>query len=309
MDYMMLGEHLPSVSRLAIGCMRLGHKTAQEVATILSVAQEVEINFYDHADVYASGDSERQFAQGRNLARIPREKLILQSKCGLQDVQTDYHFDSSKKQILTSLEGSLQRLQTDYLDVLLLHRPDTLIEPEEVAEAFYQLQKEGKVRFFGVSNFNPSQIELLQSYLSQPLIVNQLEFGPAHTLMVDAGLNVNSKNPLGIVYDGGVLDYCRLKKITVQAWSPFQIDLKQGTFMEHSAYQELTETLGQLAVEKQVSIEAVTLAWILRHPAMIQPIIGTTNPKRLEKMVLAGDVSLSRKEWYRIYKSAGNPLP
>ena len=200
-------------------------------------------------------------------------------------------------------------MQTDYLDVLLLHRPDALAEPEEVAEAFSQLHQAGKVRYFGVSNQNPYQIELLQKSVEQPLIANQLQFGPAHTPMLDAGLNANMLNPLAIVRDGSVLDYCRLHHITIQPWSPFQVDLNQGLFMEHPKYAQLTETLHAFASDYQVSFEALVLAWILRHPAQMQPIVGSMNPQRIRSMVAAFDIELSRADWYKIYKSAGNPLP
>lgn len=267
------------------------------------------INFFDHSDVYAGGQSEAKFAQALRSAKIPRDQVLIQSKCGLRDVHTNYHFDFSKDYIISSVEGSLERLQTDYLDVLLLHRPDALVEPEEVAEAFSQLHQAGKVRYFGVSNQNPYQIELLQKSVEQPLIANQLQFGPAHTPMLDAGLNANMLNPLAIVRDGSVLDYCRLHHITIQPWSPFQVDLNQGLFMEHPKYTQLTETLHAFASDYQVSFEALVLAWILRHPAQMQPIVGSMNPQRIRSMVAAFDIELSRADWYKIYKSAGNPLP
>ena len=267
------------------------------------------INFFDHSDVYAGGQSEAKFAQALRSAKIPRERVLIQSKCGLRDVHTNYHFDFSKDYIIRSVESSLERLQTDYLDVLLLHRPDALVEPEEVAEAFSQLHQAGKVRYFGVSNQNPYQIELLQKSVEQPLIANQLQFGPAHTPMLDAGLNANMLNPLAIVRDGSVLDYCRLHHITIQPWSPFQVDLNQGLFMEHPKYAQLTETLHAFTSDYQVSFEALVLAWILRHPAQMQPIVGTMNPQRIRSMVAAFDIELSRADWYKIYKSAGNPLP
>jgi len=227
------------------------------------------------------------FAQALRSAKIPRDRVLIQSKCGLRDVHTNYHFDFSKDYIISSVEGSLERLQTDYLDVLLLHRPDALVEPEEVAEAFSQLHQAGKVRYFGVSNQNPYQIELLQKSAEQPLIANQLQFGPAHTPMLDAGLNANMLNPLAIVRDGSVLDYCRLHHITIQPWSPFQVDLNQGLFMKHPKYAQLTETLHAFASDYQVSFEALVLAWILRHPAQMQPIVGSMNPQRIRSMVAA----------------------
>ena len=309
MKYMTVGNELKEASQLILGCMRLAEHDSKEVVSVLETAVEVGINFFDHSDVYAGGQSEAKFAQALRSAKIPRDRVLIQSKCGLRDVHTNYHFDFSKDYIISSVEGSLERLQTDYLDVLLLHRPDALVEPEEVAEAFSQLHQAGKVRHFGVSNQNPYQIELLQKSVEQPLIANQLQFGPAHTPMLDAGLNANMLNPLAIVRDGSVLDYCRLHHITIQPWSPFQVDLNQGLFMEHPKYAPLTETLHAFASDYQVSFEALVLAWILRHPAQMQPIVGSMNPQRIRSMVAAFDIELSRADWYKIYKSAGNPLP
>lgn len=309
MKYMTVGNELEGASQLILGCMRLAEHDPKEVVSVLETAVEVGINFFDHSDVYAGGQSEAKFAHALRSAKIPRDQVLIQSKCGLRDVHTNYHFDFSKDYIISSVEGSLERLQTDYLDVLLLHRPDALVEPEEVAEAFSQLHQAGKVRYFGVSNQNPYQIELLQKSVEQPLIANQLQFGPAHTPMLDAGLNANMLNPLAIVRDGNVLDYCRLHHITIQPWSPFQVDLNQGLFMDHPKYAQLTETLHAFASDYQVSFEALVLAWILRHPAQMQPIVGSMNPQRIRSMVAAFDMELSRADWYKIYKSAGNPLP
>lgn len=309
MKYIEIGKKLTEVSQLALGCMRMRRYSLEEVTRVLSSAQDIGINFFDHADVYGHGESEVRFAQGIRAANISRDKIFIQSKCGIQRENGDYYFDFSKEHILQAVEGSLKRLETDYLDVLLLHRPDALVEPEEVAEAFEQLYREGKVLNFGVSNHNTNQIELLQKFCQQPLVINQLEFGPAHTPMLDAGLNVNAQNERGIVRDGGILDYCRLHEITVQPWSPFQVDLVEGLFMNHPKYQELTATITRLAEEYHVPFEALVIAWIIRHPANMQPIIGSMNPKRIEAMAAAFDIELSRQEWYQVYKSAGNPLP
>lgn len=292
-------------SRLALGCMRLADLDGAASREVLRTSLDLGINFFDHADIYGKGESERRFANAIAELGIKREHLIIQSKCGIRSG----FFDFSKDHILSSVDGILDRLHTDYLDILALHRPDTLMEPEEVAEAFYQLRKSGKVRHFGVSNQNPYQMELLQSYLHQPLVVNQLQLSPAHTPMIDSGFNVNMLNPLGINRDGGVLDYCRLKKVTIQTWSPFQVDLNKGIFFNHPDYTELTAVLEHYADRFGVSREAVVVAWILRHPAQMQVLIGSMNPDRIAKMLQSKDVDLSREDWYAIYRSAGNNLP
>lgn len=292
-------------SRLALGCMRMAGLDVAAAKEVLGTSLNLGINFFDHADIYGKGESERRFADAMAELGIQRDKLIIQSKCGIRPG----FFDFSKNHILSSVEGILERLNTDYLDILALHRPDALMEPEEVAEAFYQLHKAGKVRHFGVSNQNPYQMELLQSYLDQPLAVNQLQLSPAHTPMIDSGLNVNMLNGAGINRDGGVLDYCRLKKVTIQAWSPFQVDLAKGIFFNHPDYRELTETIDQYAQQYGVSREAVVVAWILRHPAQMQVLIGSMNPERIANMLQSKYVDLSRQDWYAIYRSAGNSLP
>lgn len=300
-----LGNTELEVSRLALGCMRMAAITREEAAKVLDASLQAGITFFDHADIYGGGESELRFAQAMADAGIKREELVLQSKCGIRKG----YFDFSKEHILESVDGILSRLGTDYLDVLALHRPDALMEAEEVAEAFCLLKAAGKVRHFGVSNQNPYQMELLQSYLEEPLVVNQLQLSPAHTPMIDAGLHVNMHESGAVVRDGGVLDYCQLKKITVQAWSPFQVDLGQGLLMTHPDYTELTKTLQGYADQYGVTLEAIVVAWILRHPAKIQTIIGSMNPDRIAAMAVAEQVQLSRPEWYDIYRSAGNTLP
>lgn len=292
-------------SRVSLGCMRMAGLDVAAAKEVLSTSLDLGINFFDHADIYGKGESERRFAGAMAELGLKREDLIIQSKCGIRPG----FFDFSKEHIVTSVDGILERLNTDYLDILALHRPDALMEPEEVAEAFYQLHKAGKVRHFGVSNQKPYQMELLQSYLDQPLAVNQLQLSPAHTPMIDSGLNVNMLNGAGINRDGGVLDYCRLKKVTIQAWSPFQVDLAKGIFFNHPDYADLTATLDTYAKQYGVSREAVVVAWILRHPAKMQVLIGSMNPDRLAKMMQSQNLELSREDWYTIYRSAGNSLP
>lgn len=305
MNFMSVGTTGIEASRLVLGCMRMSELSVAEAADVLRAAQASGINFYDHADIYGGGKSETVFAQAAKAAGLKRDELFLQSKVGIRKG----FFDFSKEHIVSSVEGILDRLETDHLDFLLLHRPDTLVEPEEVAAAFEHLEQSGKVKYFGVSNQNPMQIELLQKYVPMKLQANQLQFGPAHTPMVDAGFNVNMFDEAGLNRDGSILDYSRLKEMTIQPWSPFQVDLSQGLFIKHPAYQELTAKLQAYADERGVTLEAIVMAWILRHPAMMQPIVGSMNPERITKMCEGTTVELSRQEWYDIYLSAGNSLP
>ena len=207
------------------------------------------------------------------------------------------------------MDNSLRRLHTDYLDALLLHRPDTLMEPEEVAEAFDRLEAQGKVLHFGVSNQNPGQMELLRRAVRQPLLFNQLQFGPMHTGMIDSGLNVNMTNPPSVDHDGGLLEYCRLNGVTIQPWSPYQYGFFEGVYLDNPQFPALNQALGELAAQKGVSAQALVIAWILRHPAGMQPIVGTTKPERLKDIAAAYDVELTRPEWYAIYRAAGNVMP
>lgn len=292
-------------SRIALGCMRMAGLDIKEAEKVIATSLEEGINFIDHADIYGGGQSEERFRDAVKNLGLAREKLILQSKCGIQRG----YFDFSKEHILTSVDGILSRLGTDYLDFMVLHRPDILIEPEEVAEAFTQLKKAGKVKHFGVSNQNRYQMELLQSYLTEPLAVNQLQLSPAHTPMFDFGVNVNMKNEAATNRDSGIVDYCRLNKVTIQAWSPFQIDLGKGLFSGNPGYTTLNATISKYALQYGVSDEAIVIAWILRHPAKMQAIIGSMNPDRIRKIAQAEKVTLTRPEWYDIYISAGNVLP
>lgn len=300
-----LGKTGLGVSRIALGCMRMASLDDKAAQAVVETALEQGITFFDHADIYGGGASERRFAMAMKGLKVDREAIMLQSKCGIRKG----YFDFSKEHIVASVDAILSCLETDYLDVLALHRPDALMEPEEVAEAFSELKAAGKVRYFGVSNQNTYQIELLQSYLSEPLVVNQLQLSPVHTPLIDAGLHVNMKEAAAIVRDGSVLDYCRLKKMTIQAWSPFLIDLQKGTFMNHPDYGRLNQTISRLADQYHVSREAIVVAWIMRHPAKIQTVVGSMNPARLEKIAEAEKIVLTRAEWYEIYTSAGNSLP
>ncbi|HGD2118286.1 TPA: aldo/keto reductase family oxidoreductase [Streptococcus agalactiae] len=300
-----IGQTGIKATRIALGCMRMSDLKGKQAEEVVGTALDLGINFFDHADIYGGGLSELRFRDAIKHLNVNRDKMIIQSKCGIREG----YFDFSKEYILSSVDGILERLGTEYLDFLILHRPDVLVEPEEVAEAFTKLRAEGKVKHFGVSNQNRFQMELLQSYLDEPLAVNQLQLSPAHTPMFDAGLNVNMLNKASIEHDDGIVDYCRLKRVTIQAWSPFQIDLSRGLFVNHPDYKELNETIAKLAKNYNVSSEAIVIAWILRHPAKMQAIVGSMNPSRLKAIDKANDIALTRKEWYDIYRSAGNILP
>ncbi|HEN8903587.1 TPA: aldo/keto reductase family oxidoreductase [Streptococcus agalactiae] len=300
-----IGQTGIQATRIALGCMRMSDLEGKQAEEVVGTALDLGINFFDHADIYGGGLSELRFRDAIKHLNVNRDKMIIQSKCGIREG----YFDFSKEYILSSVDGILERLRTEYLDFLILHRPDVLVEPEEVAEAFTKLRAEGKVKHFGVSNQNRFQMELLQSYLDEPLAVNQLQLSPAHTPMFDAGLNVNMLNKASIEHDDGIVDYCRLKRVTIQAWSPFQIDLSRGLFVNHPDYKELNETIAKLAKNYNVSSEAIVIAWILRHPAQIQAIVGSMNPSRLKAIDKANDIALTREEWYDIYRSAGNILP
>jgi predicted oxidoreductase len=305
MKYLNIANTGMQASEIALGCMRIAKMSDKEIDTLVQTALDNGINFFDHADIYGGGKAESRFAEALDWSSDLRERIILQTKCGIRKGM----FDFSKEHILASVDGSLQRLQTDYLDVLLLHRPDTLVEPEEVADAFSELEQSGKVRYFGVSNQHPMQIALLQRFVKQPLLFNQLQFSITNTGMIDAGLNVNMENAASIDHDGGILDYCRLHNITIQPWSPFQYGFFEGVFVGNEKFPELNTVLDALAEKHGISPSAMAIAWILRHPAHMQPIIGTTNPQRLHEICAASAITLSRVEWYEIYRAAGNTLP
>ncbi len=300
----MLGGLLP-VSAVAMGCMRLTN-AGQTPDKVLGTALELGIDFFDHADIYGGGQCEAIF--GEWLAPQPsmRERITIQTKCGIRKGCYDF----SKQHILEAVEGSLQRLRTDYVDVLLLHRPDTLMEPEEVAAAFDELERSGKVRYFGVSNHNPMQIELLKTAVRQPLVANQLQFSLPECGLVTAGLNVNMKNDESVMHDGSALEYLRLKGITLQAWSPFQGGFFRGPFVgDREKHPALNAALDETAQKYGVSPTAVAAAWVLRHPANIQLISGSVSPARMREIAAGAAIELTREDWYALYRAAGFRLP
>jgi len=300
-----IGDSGLLASEISVGCMRIAGMSKQEVDKLLNTALDVGIDFFDHADVYGGGKSEEVFAGAISRSSSTREKIFLQSKCGIRSGM----FDFSRQHILSAVDGSLSRLQTDYLDVLLLHRPDTLMEPEEIADAFSQLYQSGKVRHFGVSNMNPGQIELLRRFVDQKIIANQLQLSLTNTGMIDSGINVNMQINRSIDRDGGILEYCRLHRITIQPWSPFQHGFFEGVFLENDKFPELNRTINELAEDKGVTNTAIAIAWLLRHPAKMQPIVGTTNAGRLRDIAQASTIDMTRREWYALYLAAGNNLP
>ncbi|HAK1365193.1 TPA: aldo/keto reductase family oxidoreductase [Listeria monocytogenes] len=300
-----IGNSALTASEISLGCMRMADLSKEDANKVINTALENGIDFFDHADIYGGGKSEEVFADAIDMNATIREKMILQSKCGIRQG----FFDFSKEHIIASVEGSLKRLKTDYLDTLLLHRLDTLFEPEEVAAAFTELEKSGKVRHFGVSNQNPGQIELLKKYVDQELIANQLQFSIMHTGMIDTGFNVNMTIDPSLDRDGGILEYSRLNNMTIQAWSPFQYGFFEGVFLDNDKFPELNKVIDKIATDKGVTNSAIAVAWIQRHPASFQTVVGTMNPGRIADIAKASDVTLSREEWYEIYRAAGNQLP
>lgn len=305
MKQIQLGNSALEASEIVLGCMRIDNMSVKELTTYVDHAIEEGITLFDHADIYGKGKCEELFGQMLQERKGMRENIQIQSKCGIRKG----FYDFSKTHILNSVDGILQRLQTDYLDLLILHRPDTLMEPEEVAEAFDLLQASGKVRNFGVSNFNSMQIELLKKYVKQPLLVNQLQFGIMHAEMVSSGIQANTLFDGSVDRDGHLLEYSRLNDMTIQAWSPFQYGFFEGIFIDNELFPELNQVLARIAEEKGVSKSAIAVAWILRHPAKMQTIVGTTNLNRLKEICKASNVQLTREEWYEIYRAAGNRLP
>lgn len=299
-----LGTSQVEVSNIALGCMRMNNLSDEKAQTVIKTAIEAGINFFDHADIYGQGESEIIFGRAIKALNIPRESIIIQSKCGIDQKNGTYNF--SKAHILSSVDKILERLQTDYLDVLVLHRPDSLFDPIEVNEAFHILYKSKKVRHFGVSNQLPAQMKLLQKYCDFDLLVNQVQFSLMHTGMIDAGFNVNMEKTYPAE---GIIEYARLQQQTLQAWSPFYSGFFEDIFLDNDKFPEVNAAIDTLAKKYDVSNEAIAIAWILRHPVNFQVLIGSMNPDRIKRIVQANDITLSHKEWYDLYKAAGNRLP
>ncbi|HOO26703.1 MAG TPA: aldo/keto reductase [Clostridiales bacterium] len=292
-------------SEIALGSWRIAGLEAKEAENLLATALEAGIDLFDNADIYGGGVAEEVFGAAVKALGV-RDDILIQTKCGIRNG----YYDFSKEHILNAVDGSLRRLGVEKIDILLLHRPDTLMEPEEVAEAFDLLHRSGKVDYFGVSNQNPRQMELLQSFIGHKLVTNQLQLSLTNSSMIDTGFNVNMEINPALDRDGGVLEYCRLKGITIQAWSPLQYGVFEGTFIDNEElFASFNEKLKEYADKKGVQKTAIAFAWILRHPAKIQAIAGTTNPGRLKELCKGADVELTREEWYELYRAAGNNLP
>ncbi|GGA83048.1 aldo/keto reductase [Ornithinibacillus halotolerans] len=314
-----------TTSRLILGCMGFGGSwdntpyTKEDVLNTekaIDVALSNGITMFDHADIYRKGKAEKVFGEILQSRPELRENIVLQSKCGIRfaDGKNPGRYDLSKDHILNSVDGILDRLNTDYLDILLLHRPDPLMEPEEIAEAFELLRTSGKVRHFGVSNMNASQIKILNAYCSEPMVINQLNMSLKEKDWIEEGVLVNQKEGIDVNFPEGMIEYCRLTNIQLQAWAPLANGIYSGRSLDNPSESELAtiKLVEKLALEKDTSKEAIVLAWLMRHPAMIQPVIGTTNPERITKCqdAIRQAELMTREEWYSLYvASRGNKLP
>ena len=307
------GQEMPNI---IAGMMRIGDKTDVQIRDLYAAAREAGVNYFDHADLYGFNVleggyhlCERRFAEALKLSSAEREDIIVQSKTGIIDKPWGY--DQSYEHIVASVDESLRSLNTDYLDVLLLHRPDALVEPEEVARAFKELEAAGKVRAFGVSNHTPRQIDLLKTAVKQPILVNQMQFSITHSSLVAQGMtsNMTTSDDAFTRDGGGLVDYARVNKITLQAWSPIQIGHEPGIFLGSPDYPELNAEIERLAEKYGVEPIAIACAWITRHPANMQVVLGTTTPSRIADAAAGSDIRLTRAEWYGLLQAAGHKLP
>lgn len=308
MRYITLGQDDKELSEIVLGMMRIKDKSVKEVEELVETALSVGINAFDLADIYGRGRCEELL--GLVLKNRPdlREEMWIQSKCGIRIEEFTY-FDFSKDYIIKSVDGILQRLKIDHLDSLLLHRPDALMESDQVAEAFDFLYKQGKVRDFGVSNQNPMMMELLKKDVKQPLAVNQLQLSAAFTPGFESGFHVNMEDSQAAMRDGSIFEYCQLHDVVIQAWSVLQFGYFKGNFVGNEKFQTLNQVLDRLAIKYGVTSSTIAISWILRYPAKMQAVVGTTNPNHLREVSQAANFSLTRKEWYEIYLAAGNNLP
>ncbi len=304
---MKLGKSEMDVAPIAIGCMRIANMNVDSIANLITYCVDCGFNFFDHADIYGGGQCETLFGQAFKKTGLKRDEVVIQSKCGIVPGKM---YDFSREHILSSVNGILTRLDMEYLDVLVLHRPDALMEPCEVANTLDELYQSGKVHYFGVSNFRPSQIELLKKYMKQDILVNQLQLSITESNMITSGFEVNMTSSGSFDHDGSVLDYCRLNDITVQAWSPFQYGFFEGCFVgNREKFPKLNDTLDKLSKKYDVTPSGIATAWILSHPAKIQMVSGSTNVCHLEEIFEGSKICLSREDWYRLYLDGGHILP
>lgn len=305
MKYIKTFSDSTEVSQVALGCMRIADFTDCEADNYISTAVELGYNYFDHADIYGGGKCEEVFGNALRRNKSLRDKIIIQTKCGIRKGMYDF----SKEHIISSVDDSLKKLGVEKIDVLLLHRPDLLMEPEEVAEAFDKLEKEGKVSAFGVSNHSPAQIELLKKSVRQELKINQMQLSITNATMLSSGANVNLDNRDGTNRDGYLRDYCRLNGITIQPWSPLQRGFISGYFLENGENAELGKVILQMAEKYGTTDSGIAIAWLLRLPDKMQPIVGSTNLQRIKDIAKASEITMSREDWYKIYLAAGYKLP
>lgn len=305
MKYIKTFSETKEVSQVALGCMRIANMTDREADDYISTALEYGYNYFDHADIYGGGKCEEVFGEALKRNKSLRDKIIIQTKCGIRNGMYDF----SKEHIISAVEGSLKRLGVDNVDVLLLHRPDLLMEPDEVAEAFDELERSGKVTAFGVSNHNPAQIELLKKSVKQELLINQMQLSITTASMISSGANVNLCNEDGVNRDGYLRDYCRLNGITIQPWSPLQYGFISGSFLTNDKYADLNKAIKEMAEKYGVTDTGIAIAWLLRLPDKMQPVVGSTNIDRIKAIAKATEIELSREDWYKIYLAAGYRLP
>ncbi|WP_431804610.1 aldo/keto reductase [Microbacterium sp. bgisy203] len=306
-----LGPTASTVPNVVLGLMRIAESSDDEVRTLVGAARDAGIDFFDHADIYGPQlhACERRFAEAMRLSPSERAEITIQSKTGI--VKDGPYYDFSYDHIVRSVQGSLQALDTDYLDILLLHRPDPLIEPDEVARAFDDLEQSGKVRAFGVSNHTPRQIDLLRTAVRQPIVANQLQLSIPHSPIIAQGVAANMSGFAQAVTEdgGGIVDYCRVNSITIQAWSPLQSGTDAGVFLGSPAYADLNAVIDRLAAQYAVTPLAIATAWITRHPAGMQVVLGTTTPERVTEAAAGSDLPLTRPEWYELFRAAGHRIP
>ncbi|KZN48510.1 aldo/keto reductase [Pseudoalteromonas luteoviolacea] len=314
-------KYFPTVGPIAYGCMGLGgqgpHLTSADVMqahSVIDCALESNISFFDHADIYRDGRAEQVF--GKVLSERPdlRAKMVIQSKCGIRKKNDEQvgRYDFSSEWVKHSVDGILSRLNIEYLDVLMLHRPDPLMQIDELAEQISRLKRQGKINHIAVSNMNLHQMSFLQSALNMPIISNQIEMSLAKLDWLNDGVMVGSQGNHLVDFVSGTLEYCQQHEIQLQAWG----SMAKGQFSEQGLYSDelrvrkTSQLVKKLAHKYHVSVEAIVLAFVLRHPAKVQPVIGTTQEIRIKNAVEAIDVCLEREDWYNLYVSSrGNPLP